>query len=117
MNMRIISAQQHGVIDYLVVLFLWVSSGALPFSNFVALLTLGLGGVHLTLTLITDFKFGLLKVLPFRIHRAIELIVSLALVSAPWILNFSDLQLDRSFYIGFGLAVFITWAITDYKSV
>jgi hypothetical protein len=114
--MKILNAKAHSIIDYIVVAFLWISVSIFSFSHFVSVLTLAVGGVHLVLTLITNFKFGLFKILAFKVHGIIELIVSIALMLSPWLLNFSHLQIDRLFYIGFGMAVFITWAITDYKS-
>jgi hypothetical protein len=67
------------------------------------------------LTLFTNFQYGLIKIIPFSLHGWIELAVSLILVAAPWLLGFSENAVDRIFYIGFGIAVFATWLVTDYR--
>jgi hypothetical protein len=112
--MKPINSLIHGVLDYVVVIFLFASPTLFDLSDFVTTMTYALGGVHLLLTLITDFKLGLIKVLPLKIHGVIELIVSIALVLSPWILGFDESPTDRLFYVAFGVAVFITWTLTDY---
>jgi len=113
--MKILTPKIHGIIDYVVVIFLWASPTLFGLSDFVSMITYGLGGVHLALTLLTDFQYGVLKVIPFSIHGWIELIVSAVLVASPWVLGFSSNPIDKFFYIGFGIAVFATWFVTDYK--
>lgn len=113
--MKILTAKIHGAIDYIVVIFLWASPNIFGLSEFVSTITYTVGGVHLVLTLLTDFQCGAFKVIPFALHGWIELVVSAILVGAPWLLSFSANPTDRYFYVGFGLAVFITWLITDYK--
>jgi hypothetical protein len=112
--MKILNANSHGIIDYAVVLFLWLSPSIFELSNYVSMLTYGLGCVHLALTAFTNFKYGLVKLIPFRSHGWIELVVSIVLIGSPWILGFSEVSVDRIFYVGFGAAVFVTWLFTDY---
>jgi hypothetical protein len=112
--MKIIDAKIHGAIDYLVVIFLWLSPTIFGLSGFVATITYALGGIHLLLTALTNFPFGIIKVIPFAVHGWVELIVSIVLVASPWLLGFSENPTDRYFYIGFGVAVFATWLITGY---
>jgi hypothetical protein len=78
-------------------------------------MTYSLAGIHFVLTLITNFELGVVKLLPFRLHGTIELIVSITLVGSPWILGFSENYIDRFYYVAFGAAVFIVWTLTDYK--
>ena len=110
-----LTSKIHGIIDYVVVLFLWLSPSLFGLPDTTALFTYLLGSVHLVLTLITKFEMGLIKILPFKIHGLIELIVSIALIGAALILGNMEGDLARNFYIGFAIAVFLTWAITDYK--
>lgn len=112
-HMKVLNAKIHGIIDYAVVLFLWLSPCLFGLSDFVTTLTYGLGAVHLILTLITNFPAGAVKLLPFTWHGHIELIVSIVLVASSWVLGFSGV--DKIFYLSFGLAVFVTWLVTDYK--
>lgn len=113
--MKFLTPKSHGAIDYAVVIFLWLSPTIFGLSNFVSTITYVLGGIHLVLTLLTNFQYGLFKVIPFSLHGRIELVVSLTLIAAPWLLGFSQNNVDRIFYVLFGFAVFGTWLVTDYS--
>lgn len=104
----------HGIIDYLVVIFLFLAPSLFNLPHVTGIFTYALGGVHLLLTIITNFEFGLFKVLPFKIHGWIELIVSFALVGVGFYLGKEEGLLARDFYFCFAAAVFIVWAATDY---
>ncbi|GHB73415.1 hypothetical protein [Persicitalea jodogahamensis] len=114
--MKIINSRVHGIIDYLVVVFLLAAPllFGLPYTT--TLFTYALGGIHLALTLLTNTEMGLIKMIPFPIHGWIELIVALALVGAAFYLGSLDGDLARNFYLGFAGAVFLTWALTDYRA-
>jgi hypothetical protein len=112
-----ISSKIHGIIDYIVVLFLVASPSLFGLPEFTACCTYILAGIHLTLTVLTDFEVGLFKVIPFKIHGMIELIVSLTLVGFAFYLGGREGDLARNFYLGFGIAVFLTWLISDYKVI
>lgn len=111
--MKLINQKIHGIIDYGVVVFLWSSASLLAFTPWVGKFTFVLGFVHLLLTVFTDFPAGGFKVLPFRIHGFIELLVAIALVTLPWFLTLNSV--DKIFYVAFGAAVFFTWIVTDYN--
>lgn len=111
--MKIIEAKVHGVIDYVVVVFLLASPTLFGMSELVSKITYGLGFVHLTLTMITDFPVGVFKVLPLKIHGLIELAVSIILVAFSFVMSFTGI--DLYFYISFGVVVFVTWLLTEYK--
>lgn len=110
-----LSSKLHGIIDYVVVVFLLASPSLFGLPEFTACCTYILAGIHLALTILTDFEVGLLKVIPFKVHGMIELIVSLALVGFAFYVGGREGDLARNFYLGFGVAVFLTWFITDYK--
>lgn len=110
-----INSKIHGIIDYVVVLFLWLSPSLFHLPPTTALFTYILGGIHLSLTVLTDFEAGLLKVIPLKIHGWIELIVSLVLFGAAFYLGALEGDVARNFYLAFAAAVFVTWLATDYK--
>jgi uncharacterized membrane protein YiaA len=60
---------------------------------------------------------GLIKVIPLKIHGMIELIVSISLIAVGFYFNTIEGELARNFYIVFGIAIFATWLITDYKLI
>jgi hypothetical protein len=113
-TMKIITPSFHAILDYLVVAFLLISPSLFAFSPSVSCFTYILAGIHLVLTLATNFKGGLLKIIPFKIHGVIEFLVAIILMVAPWLLSSTN-RVDRLFYLVFGFVVFITWMLTNYS--
>jgi len=113
--MRFLTPKIHTTIDYVVVIFLWISPSIFGLSNFVSTITYVLGCIHLVLTMFTDSQYGLFRIISFPLHGWIELVVSASLIAAPWLLGFSGNAVDRIFYVSFGIAVFATWLVTDYR--
>lgn len=112
-----LSSKLHGAIDYVVVIFLWLSPTLFGLPAVTSLFTYILGGVHLVLTMSTNFEFGVIKIVPLKVHGIIELLVSVLLIVVAFVLGNLEGSLSRNYYIGFALAVFLTWLVTDYKSV
>jgi len=113
--MKFISPKLHGIIDFVVVLFLLASPMLFGMNGFLAIFTYALGLVHLALTLLTDFNAGVVKVIPLPIHGVIELIVGIALMVLAFTL-FKDSGTGKLYYSCFGAAVLLTWLFTDYKA-
>jgi len=110
-----LNSKIHGIIDYLVVLFLWLSPTLFDLPDTTSIFTYILGGVHLFLTVSTEFEAGFLELIPLKVHGWIELIVSIALVGVAFYLGNLEGEQSRNFYLGFAAAVFLTWLITDYS--
>jgi hypothetical protein len=105
---RFITKEIHAYLDYPVALALM----GLPF-------LLGLGDSHplaltlsvvtgiaaFVLTVLTDHHLGIIRVLPYKLHLAVDMAVGIAFVVAPFVLGFSGL--DFWFYIANGLAVLV----------
>lgn len=114
--MKILDPKIHGILDYAVVVAFAVAPSVVGLAGLTAAISYALAAIHLLLTLVTDFPLGVAKIVPLRVHGAIELIVSLALVALPWILNFSSDATARLFYVVAGVLIFAVWLITDYRS-
>ncbi|HWZ15875.1 MAG TPA: hypothetical protein VNW95_11625 [Mucilaginibacter sp.] len=114
--MKIISPKLHGIIDYLVVAFLLASPSIFGFMGHVALFTYALAGVHLLLTILTNYSAGIVKIIPLPVHGLIEFIVGLLLIIMAFTLlnNHPDV---KHFYTVFGAAILVVFLITDYKGV
>ncbi len=110
-----LKAKAHGVLDYIVVIFLFASPTLFNLPMTTSIFTYILGFVHLGLTVTTDFPLGLVKLIPLKIHGIIELVVSFALVGAAFVLQAMDGPIAKYFYLSFAAAVFLTWLMTDYK--
>ena len=92
---RFMNKTLHAYLDYPVALGLI----AMPF-------VLGLGAVNplafwlsvltgvaaLVLTIFTDHQFGIVKILPYKLHLLVDFMVGAAFVVSPFILGFSGLE-------------------------
>ncbi len=114
--MRFISPLIHGFLDVIVVLAFLAAPGVLDFNGAPRIACYTLAAVHLALTLLTAFPMGLLKVIPFTIHGAIEATVAPLLLIAPWVLGFGDVPRPRAFFIVSGLAIGAVWLTTNYRA-
>ncbi len=104
--MRFVTKSIHAWLDYPVALALMV----LPFllglggSNPLALwISPVAGGAAFLLTVFTDHRFGIVRVLPYRVHLAVDLAVGLVFLALPFALGFAGL--DAAFYWVNGAAV------------
>ncbi|HEV8284458.1 MAG TPA: hypothetical protein VGQ09_09110 [Chitinophagaceae bacterium] len=78
--MKVISPKFHDVLDYVTVLFLAISPSIFAMGAAASNFTYVLAAIHLALTVLTNFDMGIVKVIPLKIHGAIELVVSILLL-------------------------------------
>lgn len=95
MNIRFVTQKIHSWLDYPVA----ISLMALPFimglgqSNSLALwLSVGTGVAALVLTLLTDHETGVLRVLPYKLHLAVDFAVGIVFAVAPFVLGFAGID-------------------------
>jgi len=73
-------------------------------SNPLALwLSVATGIAALTLTFLTDHRTGVVRVIPYSLHLAVDIVVGGVFLSAPYLLGFSGV--DAWFYLANGAAV------------
>ncbi len=108
MSVRFVTKEIHAYLDYPVAIALF----ALPFvlglgqSNPLALwLSVATGIAALILTVLTDHHLGVIKVLSYKFHLTVDLLVGLTFIVAPLILKFAGL--DAMYYWANGIAVLI----------
>ncbi|MEO6259120.1 MAG: hypothetical protein ABIP63_02180 [Thermoanaerobaculia bacterium] len=114
--MKLLTPRMHGYLDFVVVVAFALAPTLFHFSATPTRVSYALSVVHLLLTLFTRFPMGIVKLVPFPIHGAIEFIVSFTLVALPFVLGFAGEQAACNFFIGFGVVVFLVWLVTDYKA-
>ncbi len=105
---RFITKNMHAYLDYPVALLLIVAPFvlALGISNPLAkTLSIIVGIAALLLTLLTDHKLGVLRVLPYKLHLSVDFLVGLLFVITPFILGFKNL--DMWYYLVLGATVLI----------
>src|SRR4051812_38432985 len=84
--MKVINTRLHGMLDYLsamVVLFPWFANyytGG-PDTRILA----ALGGITILVSLLTDYEFGLIKMLPMKAHLVFDVLSALFLLAMPWL--------------------------------
>lgn len=106
MSLRFVTRTIHAYLDYPVAFALM----GLPFllglgeSNPLALwLSVVTGIAAFLLTALTDHHLGVIRVLPYKLHLTVDLIVGLTFLAAPFIFGFAGL--DAAFYWLNGAAV------------
>jgi len=70
----------------------------------------------LGLVLFTAYPLGAVKLVPFTVHGAIELILAPVLAILPWLARFSDMPVERNFFLVMAAALAGVWLVTDYKA-
>jgi hypothetical protein len=115
--MKPLTAQPHGVLDYLVGLLLLISPWLLQFDDVsstarITMVTLGI--IVLGLSLVTDYPLGVIKIVPFRVHGIIETIGALFLLVSPWLLGFSEVTTATYFAVVVAIAYLGVIALTNY---
>lgn len=106
MNARFITKTIHSYLDYPVALSLITLPALLGLgkSNPLALwLGIATGVAALALTLLTDHKTGVFRIVPYKVHLAVDFVVGVTFVAAPLVLGFHGL--DALFYLANGAAV------------
>ena len=108
MNPRFVTRRVHAWLDYPVALSLI----GLPFvlglgaSHPLALwLAVATGGAAFVLTLLTDHELGVIRVLPYPVHLAVDLAVGLVFLAAPILFGFAGI--DAWYYWLNGAAVLV----------
>lgn len=113
MSLRFVTKTIHAYLDYPVALALI----GLPFllglgqSHPLALgLSVATGLAALVLTALTDHHLGLVRVIPYRVHVAVDLMVGIVFLAAPLVFGFAGL--DAAFYWLNGAAVVTVIALS-----
>ena len=111
--MKIVSARMHGYLDYITVVGFAVAPALFALEGLPKMICYSLAGIHLVVTLLTDFPLGVAHLIPSAVHGAIELVVSVALVALPWVLGFAAIPAARHFFIAAGAVIFLVWLLTE----
>jgi hypothetical protein len=111
--MKPISLTVHGVIDYLAVVIFAVAPAVIGLSGWPAALSYALAGIHLLMTLVTDFPAGVIKVIPIALHQWVEQIVGPVLIILAFV---SMTEAARAFFVAMGIIIFAVERLTAYRS-
>jgi hypothetical protein len=113
--MKILSPSAHGVIDVGFITFVALAPILFDLNAGVDVACFVLAGGYLLITLLTDFRLGLLRLIPFPVHGWLDLLTGLGLAAAPFLLRFTPHSAERNLFLGLGVFSIIVWLITDWK--
>ena len=108
-----ISPKLHGVVDYLSVPLLLAAGPLFGFDGQPAEITSTLAGVVLIYSLFTAYPLGLVKMIPFPMHRVIDIVFGAAMILSPFILKYDPAA--RNFFVAIGIFSLIVVALTDFS--
>jgi hypothetical protein len=106
MDPRFVTKNIHAFLDYPVAALLITAPFALGLGDSAPAarwLSVGTGAAALLLTIFTNHKLGLVRILPYPFHVAVDGIVGVTFLAAPFILGFSGI--DAWYYWANGAAV------------
>ena len=106
MDPRFVTKTIHAFLDYPVALSLMVAPFVLGLGSSHPLATwlaVGTGAAAFILTLLTDHKLGVFRVLPYSVHLAVDGLVGVVFMLAPSLIGFAGL--DAWYYWANGAAV------------
>ncbi len=119
--MKVLSPEAHGVLDYVTAASLLVVPEVLEVSKDSerASWLLRISGIAiLAQALLTNYKLGLVRLLPFKMHLGNDFVLSSGLALAPFLLGIRDERRPKTWlpHLLFGLYAFATTLMTDSRS-
>ena len=110
--MKFVSSKPHGYLDFITVAIFLISPTLIGLTGIAAVIAYVLAGVHLVMTLITDFPLGAAKVVPLKLHGWVERIVGPVLIILPFVLGFEATA--RYFYVAMGVIIILVGLVSNY---
>lgn len=109
---RFMNKTLHAYLDYPVALgliampFIFGLGATHPLAFWLSVAT---GAAAFVLTIFTDHQFGLVRILPYKLHLAVDFMVGVVFIAAPFVLGF--VGLDAAYYWFFGATVLVVVAL------
>lgn len=110
--MKIISSEAHAALDYLTVVIFALAPTVIGLTGISAIVSYVLAVVHLSMTLVTNMPFSLVKIVPMRLHALVELVVGPVLVVGGLLLELPTPA--RMFFVAMGVIIFAVWLLSSY---
>jgi hypothetical protein len=110
----IIGMRLHGWLDDLVVVIYLLGAVLLDLGGAAFAIAMAGAAVHFTLTRLTDYPQGTIKLLPFRAHAYVELAEGLAVLAATFLAARAAPLPARAFLFGLGASQLGAFAFSDY---
>ena len=114
--MGLLGQRPHAALDLVTVAIFVLAPALLGFGGAAAAVAFALAGVHLVMTVATDFDFTPLSLVPLRLHGAVELVVGVVLAIVPWLLGGMFATVEQVFFTVLGLVILVVWGFTRYAA-
>src|ERR1700754_1339333 len=90
--MRFIPTKVHGLLDYVVAVILILTPWMLDFAgqNAATFVLTALGFSTIAYSFITDYEWGVVKLIVMPLHLAVDLASGILLALSPWVFGFSQ---------------------------
>jgi hypothetical protein len=116
--MKIIPTRVHGILDYAVGLILLFAPNIFGFADVqgpAVWVPRVIAILALLQSLMTRYELGLVKVLPMRMHLAVDYVAGLLLAASPWLFRFYDPANQRLWtpHLIAGVAIFLVTLMTE----
>lgn len=99
------------------VIILIFGPGVAGFAGRQATMAYVLAAILFVLALLTRFPLGLLRVIRFSVHGALELVIAVLILILPWLANFASGIRSRNFFVLVGLLMLLFWFMTDFRGL
>ncbi len=110
-----ISRQMHGVADYAYGPMVLAAPKIAGFEDEdkAVLISQIIGGGVIASTVLTKAEWGLVKVIPFKAHLALDVAVSLFSLVAPWLFGFANNAKARNTFLAMGTIGAVVTSLTQ----
>ncbi len=114
--MKVISSKVHAILDYATVVFLLAAPSIFNMEGTLSVFTYVLAAVHFMLTALTSFEYGLAKVIPFKVHGYIEIVVAVVLTGVAFWFRSNGSDVGFYFYLALAAVILVVFSLTDFSS-
>ena len=115
--MKFLNPKLHGIGDYAAGVVLIIAPSGLGISeqSLIAYWVSVIGGLGLIVySLLTDYAFSAVKIIPFKAHLVLDLIAGIVFVALPFVLGLDGIA--RLYMIVMGLGVVLVVAVSQTES-
>jgi hypothetical protein len=90
--MKIIPRKMHGLLDYVVGIVLIAAPWLFGFADDgpATYIPVALGAGALVYSILTNYEFGVVRLIPFRVHLLLDVLSGAFLAISPWLFGFSN---------------------------
>lgn len=115
-KIKFVPSKIHGVLDYLVDVVLVSVPLVMDFgksSSFALYIPIAIGILNLLYSLCTEYHFGLLKVIPFKSHLALDFLVGIPLIITAVFVGINSLAGGFNLLMGVGIILAVLFSKND----